>query len=169
MTEDPQSHESSAREYAWSWFEYHASQRQTVFRFFLLLAGAITGGYLTFIKDSGHSHLAPWFGLLLVVLSLLFWRLDVRSRDLINFAEIYLRREEDRLSNFVGQEIRISSNAHETTKHVSPIFCYAYTFRQVYRLIFIMIGLIGVAIFLLDAGSPLRTLLARIVSMICRT
>jgi hypothetical protein len=39
--------EQAARDYAWSWFKYHAAQRQTVFRFFMTASGAVIGGYVT--------------------------------------------------------------------------------------------------------------------------
>jgi len=36
-----------ALKYAWDWFNYHATQRLTAFRFFLIMLTAITGGYIT--------------------------------------------------------------------------------------------------------------------------
>jgi hypothetical protein len=152
--------QTAGRNYAWRWFSYHAAQRQLVFRFFLIVAGVIAGGYVTLLREEGgRSGLAPWFGLLLLVLAILFWRLDVRSRQLVNFAEEYLREDEARLASELGETIRISTRANEAARTTTDIFCFVTTFRQVYRVIFVIVGMIGLLMFVLDKGSPIRHLL----------
>jgi hypothetical protein len=37
--------EKAAASYAWDYFQYHAGQRQAVFRFFLTLVGVVTLAY----------------------------------------------------------------------------------------------------------------------------
>src|SRR5690348_15287302 len=91
LREDPI---SAARHYAWQWFRYHAAQRQAVFRFFVLMAGAVATGYIS-VQDSLELRPLAWlFGLLLSTISFLFWRLDERSRILIQLAEDYLIQDE---------------------------------------------------------------------------
>lgn len=34
-----------AYKYAWDWFSYHAAQRLTTFRFFLIIIGVVVVGY----------------------------------------------------------------------------------------------------------------------------
>lgn len=46
--------------YAWDWFSYHAAQRLIAFRYFLLIIGAISLGYL-------KCHENEWFLLTLIV------------------------------------------------------------------------------------------------------
>lgn len=148
--------EKAAREYAWKWFEYHAGQRQTVFRFFLAVVAAAAAGYLTVAKGEGE-HFALWFGGLLIVLAFLFWRLDERSRALINCAEDYLREDEASLAQALHRpSIRISLNAHEQRERVRFPLSLVYTFRRVYALIFIAIALVGLSIILFDPTSPIR-------------
>jgi hypothetical protein len=150
MAEQPQptaSSEEAARKYAWEWFSYHASQRQTVFRFFLILVGAIIGGYLAVLKSPDPKHLYL-FGAALTVLSFLFWRLDVRSRTLINLAEAYLRVDEARLAQALNNDdIRISWNAHTARDSNSWLISLIYTFKQIYRTIFVLCGAVGLVIF----------------------
>lgn len=149
--------EKAAREYALKWFECHVTQRQTVFRFFLVFAGAIGGAYLTAAKVQGLLEWAYWFGIIIVVLAGLFYRLDMRNRDLINCAEDYLRQEELRLASILKTDtIRISQKAHDKRHDVCGLVRYFYTFHQVYRSIFLGVGLLGILILLLDPKSPFR-------------
>ncbi|MGV1793293.1 hypothetical protein [Rhizobium sp. A37_96] len=73
-------------EYASHWFEYHASQRQDVFKmFFLVCAGVIScSGFLLQYKI--FIPLMP-LGVLMAFFSILFWMLDKRSRTLVEIGE----------------------------------------------------------------------------------
>ena len=44
---------NNAASYAWSWFRYHAGQRQAVFRFYLLVSGVILTAYFT-VGEGNH-------------------------------------------------------------------------------------------------------------------
>ena len=57
----------AASEYAWKWFEYHASQRQMVFQFFLAIVGAILAGYFAIGDAAEASGISPLCGALIVV------------------------------------------------------------------------------------------------------
>jgi hypothetical protein len=153
---DPKnSAEKVAQEYAWNWFQYHAGQRQAVFRFYLVLAGAISTGYFTSIQLSDLQSLSFLFGAPLAVISFLFWRLDSRSVKLIKLAETYLKIEEQRLARVLGQpEIQLTTRADaERDKRLA--FSWVYSFRQIYQIMFLAIGLIGVEIFVFASGSPI--------------
>lgn len=155
--------EKAAREYAWQWFQYHAGQRQTVFRFFLIVAGAAFGGYLTAARVQGLQDWAYWFGAIMVVLAVLFGRLDIRSHDLVRCAEMYLRREESRLADILGtQDIRISQRAHDARVDAKGLAKWIYSFRQVYRVLFWGVGMAGMAILLFDPKSPVTAVICRL-------
>ena len=79
-------HDSLGDSLGWKWFEYHAKQRLDVFKFYMTIYAAITvaGGYLL---DKHYDHLGSIFGLLAVVISIVFWQLDVRSRHLTEIGE----------------------------------------------------------------------------------
>jgi hypothetical protein len=80
------------RQYAWNYFSLHSDQRIKTFNFFLILFAVLVGGLLAFIKDAKYPPLGgvPG-GLLLMILSLIFWKLDCRNRELIHHAEDALR------------------------------------------------------------------------------
>lgn len=158
--------ERRAADYAWRWFEYHAGQRQAVFRFYLILVGAASAAYLTALQ-SEKDELSSWafvFGALLAFLSFLFWRLDHRSWTLIKLAEIYLRRDEERLAEETGRdEIKLAhlADTKDGTKFLSRRF---RSFRQIYIYMFSVIGTLGFLIFFIGSLGKIHELLSTVCS-----
>ncbi|WP_313291946.1 hypothetical protein [Rhizobium rhizoryzae] len=73
-------------EYAGKWFEFHANQRQDVFKiFFLFCAGCLSASGF-FIEKQFYIALIP-LGVTASFLSLIFWLLDRRTRKLIELGE----------------------------------------------------------------------------------
>ncbi len=78
---------NALRQYIWNYFQVHASQRLTTFNFYILISTVIATGYVVAVKDGGITILAMVFGIILFVLSFIFWKLDLRNRQLIKNAE----------------------------------------------------------------------------------
>ncbi len=70
-------------EYAWNWFEYHAGQRLTAFRFFLVFLGALVVGFGAGLRDGNvfFAQVVGWFG---AFISLAFLILEIRNEQLVN-------------------------------------------------------------------------------------
>ena len=87
-------------DHAWKWFEYHAAQRMSLLRFFLITTGAVTAAYATAFKANlfGLAIGAAIFG---AIASYLFLCLDKRTARLIRLGEDILRREQQRLMELV--------------------------------------------------------------------
>ena len=155
---DPDLHaraQDSAREYAWQWFQYHAGQRQTVFRFYLVMIGVVSTGYVTSMTVTDLRSVSFLFGLLLIVISILFWLLDERSVTLIKLAEDYLKKEEERLKLILGHpEIRITYRA-DKERDTRFFMVWMYSFRRIYRIIFVLISMIGLSIILYEGKNPI--------------
>ena len=83
------------REQAWSYFDRHAEQRLKTFNFYLLLCGGVIAGVVAASKD--HLDGAWPLAFLLSFVSLVFWRLDVRNRQLTKHSEEALKLLEDEL------------------------------------------------------------------------
>jgi hypothetical protein len=77
---------ATARSYAWEWFKLHATQRMTVFNFFLLIAAAILTGLLTTI-EKGQYYSSLSLCVIAVVTIFFFSRLDRRNAQLVKLAE----------------------------------------------------------------------------------
>jgi hypothetical protein len=79
------------RNYAWAYFAYHADQRMKTFNFFLIAAGLLAGGITTLLRDGGDPRWVCPLGVVLTLLSLVFWKLDHRNRRLVRNAEAAIK------------------------------------------------------------------------------
>ncbi|HYJ92297.1 MAG TPA: hypothetical protein VEV84_13385 [Pyrinomonadaceae bacterium] len=76
------------RQQAWDYFAIHASQRLTTFNFYLVIATLLTTGILaSFQKQYEIRFAGIVLGLLLLIFSFVFWKLDQRNKHLIRHAE----------------------------------------------------------------------------------
>ncbi len=82
------------RDYAWKYFSLHADQRIKTFNFYVILATFAVGGMLTAVKDSAPPWAIAIVGAILAALSFVFWKLDVRNKELVNHGEAALKRLE---------------------------------------------------------------------------
>lgn len=121
--------------YAWKWFEYHASQRLIAFRFYLIIIGA--SGWL-FLGKNTMGLTYPnnlFFGLALSIISLFFFLLEVRNNRLVNCgrkALDELERDEDLLD---------TPYAIRQSDEKSRQCCVSHYF--VIRAIYVIVGVIG--------------------------
>jgi hypothetical protein len=77
-----------ARDHVWGYFELHAGQRLTMFNFFVVLSGLVTAGLGATMQGSPRmAVLGILLGVVLMLLSFVFWKLDQRSSFLVKHAE----------------------------------------------------------------------------------
>ena len=144
------------REYAWNYFQLHASQRMASFNFFVVISALFTAGLAgTFGHDFDHHWLGMVLGLGLMIVSFTFWNLDQRVRFLIKHAETALKDlektwlddpEEGSTSNVAlfcleerrTIEAKAGCDMRPSTWHMSYAQCFAVTY-----VLFGTIGLVG--------------------------
>lgn len=85
------------RQYAWAYFDRHAEQRLKTFNFYLILCGVIVAGLFSFTRNLDDLPNAWPLPFLLSFVSFIFWKLDVRNRDLTKHSEEALKLLEDEL------------------------------------------------------------------------
>ena len=68
----------------WDHFKFNAEQRLKGFNFFVLLSIFADGGVFTALEKGLDPKLLVLLGLFIVLLSLVFWLVDSRSRQLLN-------------------------------------------------------------------------------------
>jgi hypothetical protein len=152
---------NQAFEHAWKWFEYHASQRMTTIRFYLVVAGAIaTGiGYLWTAKYFLFAMILSAFG---VVASICFLRLDTRVSHLVKLGEAALKRQQGQIAEALElPEIEICERADRLkNSNGCRKFSYPYTYSENISVLvgastiaFIVAGLVC----LLAAGKMIAT------------
>lgn len=89
-----------ALKYAWDWFNYHAAQRLTAFRAYLIILGVIALGYARFLEiGTTPARVIGAFGALISVAFLL---LDIRNTELVNCGRVAL----DTIEAEIGSAIR---------------------------------------------------------------
>lgn len=145
------------REYVWDYFALHAEQRLKTFQFYVTLSTALVGGFLLLIRY-GQNH--KWIGLLglvLVLLSIVFAKLDQRTRGMVKRAEDALNFLDSQhgLADIAGapHPLRLIANdKHFTDKaKLWPLttghFSYSRCFGWVFSLFGILGGLTAIACF----------------------
>lgn len=73
-------------DYAMRWFEYHAGQRVSMLNFFIVAAGILAAAMGTFIEAS-KVEFAFWSSVIGALVSVCFFLLDRRNRQLVALSE----------------------------------------------------------------------------------
>ena len=76
------------RNATWEYFKVHAQQRMSLFNFFVVFSSLATTCLVATFREETRAHmLGVGLGILLMVVSFIFWKLDERVRFLIKHAE----------------------------------------------------------------------------------
>lgn len=143
------------RKYIWDYFELHAKQRLTTFNYYIVISTLIATGYLIVIKDIPILSLI--LSIILILLSLIFWKLDIRNKQLINNSENALKYIESKdaigdknndephiLNIFRYEEKQTSKMKREKTIWFwRRVYTYSTCLNAVF-IIFALLGLFGV-------------------------
>jgi hypothetical protein len=143
---------SELRDYAWKYFALHADQRIKTFNFFLILCTLIAGGLITILRDGGNIALGALPAFILTLLSFVFWRLDIRNKQLIHHSEeaLMILEDDDRLPDCDNTPNRLKLFRHEghmTDKRrqtrLLRLFSTHYSYSTCFNLVFLIFGLSG--------------------------
>ena len=127
-------------DYAWKWFEYHATQRLIAFRFFLVFLGILIIGYNNGI-ESGNLVLASFVAGAGALVSFAFLMLEVRNERLVDVGRNALRKIESVEFPQVD-EFKVLSMGRP--RH--PLYSHKVWLRLIY--------MACIAVFLLSAFKP---------------
>jgi hypothetical protein len=131
-------------DHAWQYFALHAGQRMSLFNFFLVLAGLVAAGLAACAERSGPLLLlGAALGLLLTLVSFIFWKLDQR-------VSFFLKHAEEALANielFMPiTAARLVSNERERTASVcgTGFFLFRmWTYGSAFRTVFAVMATVG--------------------------
>lgn len=79
------------QQYTWDYFQLHAEQRLKTFEFYIVMATVLLSGYGVSLQEKELMPISVVLGILLTILSFVFWKLDVRNKQLIKNAEQALK------------------------------------------------------------------------------
>jgi hypothetical protein len=146
---------SRVQKYAWDYFQMHSGQRLTTFNYYLTLSTLIvTGLFVSFQKDFTYPSIGVALGPLLSLISFIFWKIDVRNKQLIKNAEAALALIEDsegfsdidgephplrliRCDDFLTRKLRSQKSLWPWRQH--------YSYSRSFNLVFWVFGLVGIA------------------------
>jgi Ca2+/Na+ antiporter len=140
------------REYVWNYFIAYAEARLSTFRFYLVFCTILIAG-LAAISGTSEKWLASSLALLLSFLSFIYWKVDIRHKELINHAEQALEYLEKKFPLPKGEkqphvlqlfysEAERSKSYKRFPKHFSPNAYFSYSTSV--NLVFWAFGLGGV-------------------------
>ena len=156
------------RNYIWNYFQLHASQRLTTFNFYIVISTLMMSGFFVVIQSIPGLGLI--LGMITTLMSFVFWKLDVRNKQLIKNSENALKyientdsiaeTEEARVLNIFRYEEAQTKRIRER-RFIAPwkwFFSYSTCFNIVYA-VFALLGLIGLiyAIVVICLGVPEAT------------
>ena len=75
--------------YGFKWFEYHANQRILTFNFYLIIYSGMATAYSFLLKEIAAESILT--SLLMILMSILFWQLDIRNKQLIDIGEYIIK------------------------------------------------------------------------------
>lgn len=118
-------------DHAWKWFELHASQRMQSVSFFLVATAFLSGAYVGALRVA-QGEVAFVVGLVGLLASIVFSRLESRTRQLVDAGEHVIRIVQQSLANESGiPEVEILEKVETPKKGASS---YHDVFRGLYGL-----------------------------------
>lgn len=115
--------------HSWAYFEMHAAQRITIFNYFVVFSGVLTTGLAASIQATPRlASVGIAIGLLLALLSYVFWQLDRRTSFLVKHAEAAIAALEPAGATLITDEISKSAAA----KSKDGIWTYGDAFRMIF-------------------------------------
>ncbi len=149
-------HISDQRNYLWNYFQLHASQRLTTFKFYITISTIVFTGYVAILGASFIPILAIPLGLILGLLSAIFWKLDSRNKQLIKNAEEALRYLESipdfsdsiQANNKVASVLKIFTYEEEQTNRMRKnksfwLWRNVYSYSKCFNAVFVIFGILG--------------------------
>lgn len=133
-------------DHVWRYFQLHATQRMSVFNFFLVLASLAVAGLAASLNRSGPPPLAGMvLGVFLALVSFVFWKLDQRAAFLVKHAESALSELEANYLDEVAQLFQREPVRTHELRSSGSVWRQQWTFGRSFRLLFLAVGLLGVS------------------------
>jgi hypothetical protein len=145
--------DSFLRKQAWDYFSTHASQRMSIFNFYIALSSLTATTYAASWKADSNLQSARWLlASLLCLFAFVFWKLDQRNRALIKNAERALKYFEKSDGGepvamvFCQEEAETNARrAYVTGWRWMQVWNWTLTYSHCFNFVFAVFAFIGVA------------------------
>lgn len=136
------------REYHWNYFSLHANQRLRTFNFYLLISAIIIGAFINVINNKENSILFSVLPYILSFISFIFWKLDVRTKQMIKNAENAIKIIDDKVLVGIEGEHMVKLNLFELDNIIirnekTYLFKKTLSYSKCFNSLFLMFGLLG--------------------------
>jgi len=141
-----------AVEHAWKYFELHSNQRTTLFNYFLFIMAGLGAALGAILQASNKfSYVGIFISIFVVLVSIIFWKLDDRTSFLIKQSEQVFQHLERNSSVNIGIFCNEDANLDKANKErniLNKIITYGKLFRSTF-LITGIVGVLGIILFIL--------------------
>lgn len=153
------------RDYAWAYFQLHASQRMSTFNFYIVISALITTGMTGLLaSDNPRFFFGIVLGLTMVAVSFIFWKLDQRVSFLIRHAEEFLKKLEEKCAvESVLEEKTFNADLFFTEEEKTATNVNSWKFWQIkmsysccFASIYILFGLLGLVSIVINLSLMLK-------------
>jgi hypothetical protein len=124
---------ANALAYGFKWFEYHANQRITTFNYYLAVYSGLAAAYGFLLKEKILAG-SMLVSLLMLLMSILFWQLDIRNRQLIDIGESIIT------ASWTKAGLHETLNPIEASRTQKS---EGLRFRQLFGIVFLVGGIFG--------------------------
>lgn len=167
--------EGFLRKQAWDYFAAHASQRMTIFNFYIVLSSVTATTYFASFKGDSNLQSARWgLALSLCFFAFIFWKLDGRNKALIKNAEAALRHFEQNEPGDVVTKV-FTNEKIETDKRWESVrgwrwlcfWCWHLSYSDCFNSVFVAFFLLGLG-GLVQATGLTRAIWRFVRATLCR-
>ncbi len=138
------------REYHWDYFSLHAIQRLKTFNFYIVVSTIFISAFINIIKGDEKSIIAGILPFLLSFTSYIFWKLDIRTKNMIKNAESAIKYIDDKLipkdeedNPNVLNIFRYDDFIINSPKKKKSILHIHLSYSKCFNLIFMSFGILG--------------------------
>lgn len=148
----------SMRRYVWGYFKAYAEARLSTFRFYLIFCTILMAGIATII-GTNNKFFIIFLAILLSFLSFIYWKVDIRHKDLIDHsieALEYIEKkiplpnndEEASVLRLFNSEAERSKSYLRFPKHIG-VHSY-FTYSTCVNIVFLVLGISGIVILIYE-------------------
>jgi cbb3-type cytochrome oxidase subunit 3 len=156
--------DSFLRKQAWDYFSTHASQRMSIFNFYIALSSVTATTYAASWKADSNLQSARWLlSFLLCLFAFVFWKLDQRNKALIKNAERALKyfestdKEEITAKVFSQEEIETDLKRRSLVGwRRLQIWKWTLTYSHCLSFVYIVFGTVGAVGFIQAVHSHIH-------------
>jgi len=138
----------------WEYFSLHASQRIQMLNFFIVLETFLLTAWLTLLQvDTGLSLPRIIIGFALILFSIVFYVLDVRTKTMIKLCEESLSHVEKSYIKYFGKKYMIFSLERERTaeeRKKSKLKRWFLSYSKLLRIIYVFFAFTGLLAIIME-------------------